>query len=75
MEAMTTTLDAVEAAAKVFRKREAAARQARAELHAAVYAASRAGDPQVLIADRSGYKREQVRRIVDAARRREAAES
>lgn len=65
---MTSTLDAVEAAAKVYRRHDAAARRARAELHAAIRTAAAAKDPQVLIADRSGYKREQVRRIVAASR-------
>lgn len=70
MGAMTKTLDAVAAATKVFLKAEAAAAKARSELHAAIVAATDAGDRQVDITDRSPYKREQVRRIVDNARKR-----
>lgn len=68
MEAMTTHLEAVAAAAKVFRKSEAATKRARAELRAAILAATDAGIQQVQIAEASTYKREQVRRIVEAAR-------
>lgn len=68
MEAMSATLEAVAAAAKVFRRNEAAMKRARAELRAAILAATAANDPQVKIAEASTYKREQVRRIVEAAR-------
>ncbi len=70
MEAMSGHLEKVAAASKVFIKAEAAARRARAELHAAILEATDAGERQVDITDRSPYKREQIRRIVDAARRK-----
>lgn len=75
MEAMTTPLEAVAAAAKVFRKHEAATKRARAELRAAILAATDAKLPQVDIAEASTYKREQVRRIVEAARRPKPVDS
>lgn len=74
MEAMTGELDDVAAAAKVLRKSEAATKRARAQLHAAILKATEAGCRQVDIADASTYKREQVRRIVEASRRRPSAD-
>lgn len=70
MEAMSGYLERVAAATKVFTKAEAALERARAELHAAILAATDAGEKQVDITDRSPYRREQVRRIVEAARRK-----
>jgi hypothetical protein len=74
MDAMSSHLEAVTSAAKVFRKAESAAKRARAELRAAILAATNAGERQVDIAEASTYKREQVRRIVDAARKSASAD-
>ena len=70
MEAMTSELEAVAAAAKVLRRSEAATKRARAQLHDAILKANAAGCKQVYIVEASTYKREQVRRIVDAAKRK-----
>lgn len=70
MEAMSSELDDVAAAAKVFRKAEAATKRARSHLHALILKATAAGEMQVDIAAASTYKREQIRRIVEADRRR-----
>ena len=70
---MTSELERVAAAAKVFRKAEAATKRARAELREAILAATEAMPylgAQAQIAEASTYKREQVRRIVEAARRK-----
>lgn len=65
---MSGHLERVAAAAKVFTKAEAALDRARAELWDAIIAATEAGEKQVDITDASPYRREQVRRIVAAAR-------
>lgn len=75
MEPMSGHLDRVAAATKVFTKAEAALDRARAELHAAILAATEAGEKQVDITDVSPYRREQVRRIVDARRRLPASDT
>lgn len=75
IEGMSGHLDRVAAAAKVFRKAEAATKRARADLHAKILEATEAmpfTGAQAQIAEASTYKREQVRRIVDAARKAKA---
>lgn len=74
MEPVTSKLEAVSAAAKAYRRSEAATRRARSELHAAILEATEAGERQVDIAEKSTYKREQIRRIVEAAKRRPNAD-
>lgn len=75
MEPVTGKLEAVAAATKVFLKADAAAKQARAQLHATILDAIEAGERQVDVTDRSPYKREQIRRIVEADKRKRGAES
>lgn len=63
----------LERAAKAFRRAEQVLEQRRAELAEAIVAADGADVKQVDIVRITGYTRETIRRIVDAARR--AAES